>query len=114
MVCNIDAEAGGVLEHSDNSGDEEESTGVGDHSLHRGWPQGDALTSTRFTLYLDPIAWKMRATEGSKLLRPTSLIATHILYIDDLKAFRASESKLTRIRKGFFFCKGRNGVPAFE
>lgn len=103
MVCNIDAEAGCVLEHSDNSGDEEEATGVGVHSLHRGLPQGDALTSTHFILYLNPIAWKMRATEGYKLLRPTSLIATHLLYIDDLKAFTASESKLTRIMKAFFF-----------
>lgn len=62
-------------------------------------PEGDARGSTLFTLKVKSIAWKLRATEGCKLLRPITQIVTHLLYIDDLKAFAASESKLAGVMK---------------
>ena len=63
----------------------------------KGLPQGDALCPALFTLCLNPTAWKLRATEGYKLSRPISQKVTHLLYIDDLKAFAASDSKLERV-----------------
>ena len=51
----------------------------------KGLPRGDALCPALFTLCLNPIAWKLRATEGYKLSRPISQTVTHLLYIDDLK-----------------------------
>ena len=59
----------------------------------KGLPQGDALCSVLFILCLNPIAWKVRATEGYRLSKPISTIA----YIDDMKLFAASENKLKRV-----------------
>ena len=59
-------------------------------------PQDDALCPTLFTLYLNPIAGRLRATDGYKLSRPISLKVTHFLYIDDLKIFAASAAKPDR------------------
>ena len=44
-------------------------------------PQGDALCPALFTLCLNPIAWKLRATEGYKLSRPISQKASDPLII---------------------------------
>ena len=63
----------------------------------KGLPQGDALCPALFTLCLKPITWKLRATEGYKLSRPVSQKVTHLLYIDGLKAYAASDSKLERV-----------------
>ena len=43
------------------------------------------------------IAWKVRATEGYRLSKPISTKITHLLYIDDMKLFAASENKLKRV-----------------
>ena len=56
----------------------------------KGLPQGDALCPRLFTVCLNPIAWKMSATKGY-------LKVTDLLYIDDLKIFVSSESKLNRV-----------------
>ena len=48
-------------------------------------------------LCLNPIAWKVRATEGYRLSKPISTKITHLLYIDDMKLFAASENKLKRV-----------------
>ena len=60
----------------------------------KGLPQGDALCPLLFTLYLNPIAWKLRAAEGYKLTKPISQKVTHLLYVDDLKVYASSENKL--------------------
>lgn len=67
--------------------------------FNRGLPQGDALCPRLFTLCMNPIAWKVRATEGYMLSRPISIRVTDLLYIDDLKIFAASESKLNTVLK---------------
>ena len=50
-----------------------------------------------FILCLNPIAWKVRETEGYRLSKPISAKITHLLYIDDMKLFAASENKLKRV-----------------
>ena len=61
------------------------------------YAQGDALCPMLFILCLNPIAWKVRATEGYKLSKPISTNITHLLYIDDMKLFATSENKLKRV-----------------
>ena len=63
----------------------------------KGLPQGDALCPRLFTVCLNPIAWKISASEGYKLSKPISVKVTDHLYIDDLKIFASSESKLNRV-----------------
>ena len=65
----------------------------------KGLPQGDALCPRLFTICLNPDAWKISATEGYKLFKPISARVTDLLYIDDLKVFAASESKLNCVLK---------------
>ena len=62
-----------------------------------GLPQGDALCPTLFTLCLNPIALKVRATKGYRLSKPISTKITHLLYIDDIKLFAAFKNKLKRV-----------------
>ena len=65
----------------------------------KGLPQGDALCPRLLTLCLNPVAWRLRATEGYRLSKPIGVKVTDLLYIDDLKVFAASESKLNRVLK---------------
>ena len=58
----------------------------------KGLPQGDSLCPRLFTL--NPVAWRLRATEGDWLSKPIE-----VKVIDDLKVFAASESKLNRVLK---------------
>ena len=69
-------------------------------AFRKGLPQGDALCPRRFTLCLNPIAWKLKASEGYRLSKPISAKITDLLYIDDLKIYAASEAKLEWIMKG--------------
>ena len=62
----------------------------------KGLPQGNALCPRLFTLWLNLAAWCLRATEGYRLSKPIGVKVTDLLYIDDLKVFAASESKLNR------------------
>ena len=64
--------------------------------FNKGLPQGDALCTHLFTLCLNPVAWKLNATEGYRLSKPVGTKVTHLLYVDDLKVFASSESKLNR------------------
>jgi len=66
--------------------------------FNKGLPQGDALCPHLFTLCLNPVAWKLNATEGYRLSKPvgTKVTHLHLLYVDDLKVFASSESKLSR------------------
>ena len=63
----------------------------------KGLPQGDALCPKLFTSCLNPIAWKLRATEGYRLSKPIGAKITDLLYVDDLKVYAASEGKLERV-----------------
>ena len=65
----------------------------------KGLPQGDPLCPRLFTLCLNPVAWRVRETEGYRLSKPIEVKVTDLLYIDDLKVFAASESKLNRVLK---------------
>ena len=65
----------------------------------KGLPQGDALCPRLFALWLNPVAWRLRATEGQRLSKPIGVKITDLLYIDDLKVFAASKSKLNRVLK---------------
>ena len=51
----------------------------------KGLPQGDSLCPRLFTLCLNPVAWRLRATEGDWLSKPIE-----VKVIDDLKVFAAS------------------------
>ena len=63
----------------------------------KGLLQGDALCPMLFILCLNPIARKVRATEGYRLSKPISTKITHLLYIEDMKLFAASENKVKRV-----------------
>ena len=65
--------------------------------FRKGLPQGDALCPRLFTVCLNPIAWKISASEGYRLSKPIDTTITDLLYIDDLKIFAASESKLSSV-----------------
>ena len=60
----------------------------------KGLPQGDALCPRLFTISINPLAWKLRASEGYRLSRPISQKVTDLLYIDDLMIYAASQGKL--------------------
>ena len=68
-------------------------------SFNRGLPQGDALCPRLFTLCSNPVAWKLRFTEGYRLSRHIRSKVTDILYLEDLKVFAASQAKLDRVLK---------------
>ena len=63
----------------------------------KGLPEEDALCPRLFTICLYLVAWKISASEEYKLSKPISARVTHLLYIDDLKVFASSESKLNRV-----------------
>ena len=67
--------------------------------FNMGLPQGDALCPRLFTICLNPVAWQLKASEGYKLSKPISAKITDLLYIDDLKVFAASTTKMTRVLK---------------
>ena len=59
--------------------------------------QDNSSCLRRLTLCLNRIAWNLKAAEGYKLSKATSLKITDLFYIDDLKVFAASESTLRRV-----------------
>ena len=63
----------------------------------RGLPQGDSVCPRLFTLCLNPVAWMLRATEGYKLSKPIIAKVIDLLFIDDLKVFAQSQSKLNKV-----------------
>ena len=65
--------------------------------FRKGLPQGDALCPRLFRVCLNPIARKIIASEGYRLSKPIGSTVTDLLYIDDLKIFVASESKLSSL-----------------
>ena len=67
--------------------------------FNKGLPQGDALCLRLFTLSLNSVAWKLKATEGYRLSKPISAKITNVLHTDDMKMYAASEGKLGRVMK---------------
>ena len=43
------------------------------------------------------MAWLLKSTEGYKLSKPTDDRVTHLLYIDDLKVFASTGSKINTV-----------------
>jgi len=62
-------------------------------------PQSDALCPRLFTVCLNPIAWKISASDGYRLSKPIDGKAKDLPNIDDLTVFAISESKLTWLIK---------------
>ena len=67
--------------------------------FNKGLPRGDALCPRLFTLCLNPVSWKLKASEGYKPLKPINGKFTHLLYIDDMKIYATSESELGTVLK---------------
>ena len=65
--------------------------------FNKGLPQGDALCLRLFTLCLNPVSWKLKASEGYKPSKPINGKMTHLLCPDDMKIYAALESKLDRV-----------------
>ena len=70
---------------------------VSEPIVFKGLPQGDALCPRLFTICLNSVAWKISTSQGYKLSKPISARVTDLLYIDDLKVFATSETKLNRV-----------------
>ena len=85
------------MEHEGDGCHKEREGNLRTDKIQQRVAQGDVLCPRLFTMCLDPIAWKISATEGYKLSKPISFKVTDLLYIDDLKIFAASESKLNRV-----------------
>ena len=51
------------------------------------------------TVCLNPIAWKVSASEGYRISKPIDTKVTDLLYIDDLKIFAAWDSRLSCVMK---------------
>ena len=66
--------------------------------FNKGLPQGDALCPRLFMLCLNPVSWKLKASEGYRPSKPINGKITHLLYIGDMKIYATSESKLDRGR----------------
>ena len=67
--------------------------------FNKGLPHGDALCPRLFTLYLNPVSWKLEVSERYKTSKPINGKITHLLYIDNMKLYPTSESKLDRVLK---------------
>ena len=67
--------------------------------FNKGLPRGDALCQRLFTLCLNPVSWKLKASEGYKPLKPINGKFTHLLYVNDMKIYATSESELCTVLK---------------
>ena len=65
--------------------------------FNRGQPQGDALCPRLFTLCLNPVAWKLKATDAWVLSKPIGVKITDPIYIDDMKIYGSTERKLEMV-----------------
>ena len=62
-----------------------------------GLPEDNALCLRLVTLCLNQVAGKLNFTEGCRLSKLIGTKLTLWLYVDDLKVFASSESKLSRV-----------------
>ena len=63
----------------------------------KGLPQGDVLCPRPFTVCLNPVTWTVSVSKGYKLSTPISVKVRDLPYINNLKIFASSESKLNRV-----------------
>ena len=68
-------------------------------TIRKGILQGDSLCPKLFTIYINPVAWKIRVTDGYILSKPIRLKITQLMFIDDLKVFAANEKILHLVLK---------------
>ena len=66
---------------------------LGPIDILRGILQGDSFCVTLFIMGLSPVAWYLRSTEGYKMPTVKEKI-THLMFVDDQKAFQKLEQKL--------------------
>ena len=66
-------------------------------SITNGVFQGDVYSGDLFKLSLNPVSWELRRYEGYKLSKPISQNITHLLFMDDLKAFAKSLQELVNV-----------------
>ena len=66
--------------------------------------QGDSLCPRLFTIYLNPLAWKIRTMKGYTLSKPIQLKITQLMFIDDIKLFTANERELYPALKEVKLC----------
>ena len=59
---------------------------------------------------MNPIAWKLRASEGYRLLKPINTLITDVLYVDDLKVYAASEVRLKVVLREVLAAMGDIGL----
>ena len=60
-------------------------------SIISGGLQGDVITPNLYTLSMNPISWELRRFQGYKLSKPLLSKITHVLFIDDLKSYNATQ-----------------------
>ena len=94
MICKLSTESWNTRIVANTGHGQEVSKPI---VFKKGLPQRDALCQRLFTICLNPVAWKISASEGYKLSKPISARVSDLLYIDDFKVFAASESKLNRV-----------------
>ena len=87
------------LEHTHSCNNKAREGNVRFDQVQQGPATGDALCLRLFTICLNPVAWQLKASEGYKLSNPISAKMTDLLYIDDLKVFAVSATKMTRVLK---------------
>ena len=68
--------------------------------------QGDSLCPSLrlFTIYLSPLAWKIRKMKGDTLSKSIQLKITQLMFIDDIKLFTANEREIYPALKGVKLC----------
>ena len=62
--------------------------------LKKAFLLGDSLCPRLFTIYLNPLAWKIRTMKGYTLSKPTQVKIMQLMFIDDIKLFTANEREL--------------------
>ena len=62
--------------------------------INNGILQGDSFCPGLYTLSKNVISWLVRSFEGYTLSKPIAFKLTHTLFIDDLKGYAKSRSRL--------------------
>ena len=66
--------------------------------------QGDSFCPRLFTIYLNPLTWKIKTMKGYTLSKPIQLKITQLMFIDDIKLFTANERVLYPALKEVNLC----------
>ena len=66
--------------------------------------QGDSLCPRLFTIYVNPLAWKIRTMKGYALSKPIQLKITQLIFIDDTTLFTENKRELYPALKEVKLC----------